>query len=214
MQAHGFQVEDRLFRLPRQSLEAQSPVFKDMFAFPPPPGVDIEGSSDEHPIVLPDVVTVEDFKRLIKVLLPTSYYGTRLPKGDHDGWISVLKLSRMWQMEELHRAALNHLKYSAVRKGAVEKLALALELEIEHWIMPGVNELARRSQPISIEDAQILGLETALKVAAVRESLISESLRLRAGSKDAFTPFITKIFNLPVPEVSEVIDPLASLGMS
>ncbi|KAI6046289.1 hypothetical protein EDC04DRAFT_3086367 [Pisolithus marmoratus] len=191
-----FQVEDRLFRVPRHTLEVQSPVFNDMFTFPPPPGVDVEGSSDEHPIVLPDLVTVEDFKRLLRVLLPTSYYGTRLSKGDHDGWISVLKLSRMWQMEELHRAALNRLKYSAVRKSAVEKLALALEYEIQHWIVPAVNELARRPQPISVEDTQILGLETASKVAAVRERLISESLCLTARGKDAIAPFITEIFNL------------------
>ncbi|KAI6015573.1 hypothetical protein EDC04DRAFT_2505222, partial [Pisolithus marmoratus] len=171
-----FQVEDRLFRVPRHTLEAQLLVFNEMFAFPPPPGVDVEGSSDEHPIVLPNLVTVEDFKRLLRVLLPTSYYGTRLSKGDHDGWISVLKLSRMWQMEELRRAVLSHLKCSAVRKNAVEKLALVLECEIQHWIVPAVNELAREPQPISVEDSQILGLETVSKVAAVRERLISESL--------------------------------------
>ncbi|KAI6113530.1 hypothetical protein EV401DRAFT_1982804 [Pisolithus croceorrhizus] len=191
------QVEDRLFRVPRRILEAQCPVFKDMFSFPPPLDAEAEGSSDEHPIVLPEPVKVEDFKRLLKVLLPTSYYGTRLPKDDHDGWISVLKLSKMWQIDELHCAALKNLKYSAVQKSAVEKLALALKYEINDWIIAGVNELARRSEPINVEDARTLGLETVLKIAAVRESPISEGLRLTASSKNAFTPSIIRIFNLP-----------------
>ncbi|KAI6046298.1 hypothetical protein EDC04DRAFT_2598114 [Pisolithus marmoratus] len=164
-----FQVEDCLFRVPRHTLEAQSPVFNDMFAFPPPPGVDVEA---------------------------TMAHAARLSKGDHDGWIPVLKLSRMWQMEELHHAALSCLKYSAIWKSVVEKLALALEYEIQHWIVPAVNELARRPQPISVEDTQVLGLETTSKVATVRERLISESLCLTEGGKDAIAPFITRIFNL------------------
>lgn len=190
------QVEDRLFKVPRRILEAQCPVFRDMFSFPPPLDAEVEGSSDEHPIVLPEPVKAEDFRRLLKVLLPTSYYGSRLPKGDHDGWISVLKLSRMWQMEELHRAALKNLKYSVVQKGAVEKLALALKYEIKDWIVPGVDELARRPEPISVEDTAVLGLEVALKVAAVRESLVSEGLRLAASGRNAFAPAITRIFSL------------------
>ncbi|KAI5988166.1 hypothetical protein EDD15DRAFT_2199112 [Pisolithus albus] len=181
------QVEDHLFRVPRRILEAQCPVFQDMFSFPPPLDAEVEGSSDEHPIVLPELVKAEDFRR---------YYGPRLPKGDDDGWISVLKLSRMWQMEEIRRAALNNLKYSAVQKGAVEKLALALKHDIKDWIILGVEELARRPEPISVEDTEVLGLEVALKVAAVRESLVSESLRLTASGRNAFAPAIIRIFSL------------------
>ncbi|KAI6145016.1 hypothetical protein BKA82DRAFT_1002182 [Pisolithus tinctorius] len=190
-------VEDRLFRVPRQILAAQSPVFKDMFSFPPPPDEEVEGSSDGRPIILPDVVKVDEFKQLLRALLPTNYHGSRLPKGDFDEWISVLKLSRMWQMDDIQRAALGVLKrYSTVEKSAAEKLALAMKYEIKDWIMPAIDELARRSEPISVEDAQILGLETALKVAAVREST-SERLRLAAGKKNDFTPHINRIFNLP-----------------
>ncbi|KAI6163367.1 hypothetical protein EDD17DRAFT_1812868, partial [Pisolithus thermaeus] len=188
-------VEDCLFRVPRQTLEAQSPVFRNMFSMPPPPDVEVEGLSDEHPIVLPEPVKARDFKRLLKVLLPT---GPRLPKGDHDAWISVLKLSRMWEMEEPYSLALRNLKYPTGWKSAVEKLALALEHEITDWIVPGVNELARRQEPISVEDTQILGLETALKVAAVRESLVTDGFRLTAGCRTAanvdFTPIIKEIF--------------------
>lgn len=195
------QVEDTLFKVPRQTLEAQSPVFRDMFSLPPPPDVEVDGSSDEHPIVLPEPVKAIDFKRLLKVLLlPTSFVGPRLPKGDHDAWISVLKLSRMWEMEELRVLALRHLKYPTGWKSAAEKLALALKHEIRDWIVPGVNELAKRPEPISVEDAQILGLETALKVAAVRESLVTDGLRLTAGCRIAtnvdFTQIIKEIFSL------------------
>ncbi|KAI6113531.1 hypothetical protein EV401DRAFT_1982808 [Pisolithus croceorrhizus] len=124
------QVEDCLFRVPRQTLEAQSPVFRNMFSMPPPPDVEVEGLSDEHPIVLPEPVKARDFKRLLKVLLPTGVFSPRLPKGDHDAWISVLKLSRMWEMEEPYSLALRNLKYPTGWKSA-------LEHEITDWIVPG-----------------------------------------------------------------------------
>ncbi|KAI5988161.1 hypothetical protein EDD15DRAFT_2289964 [Pisolithus albus] len=194
------QVEDTLFKVPREALESQSPVFKDMFSLPPPPNVEVDGSSDEHPIVLPEPVTAVDFKWLLKVLLlPTSFVGPRLPKGGHDAWISVLKLSLMWEMEGLRTLALRHLRYPTGWKSAAEKLALALKYEIRDWIVPGVNELARRPEPMGVEDVQILGLETTLKVAAVRESLATDGYRLTAGCRAAsnvdFTQIIKEIFS-------------------
>ena len=139
---------------------------------------------------------------------PTS---PNLPPGV-DEWISVLKLANMWQLEHIRTRALQNLEYKRVRKSAVEKVVLAFQYDVKQWITPGLNELARRQEPISMEDVELLGLDVALKVAAVRESLVFEpeqrspysssgpTNRVTTGTRKAqnvdFTPTIKRIFKL------------------
>ena len=137
--------------------------------------------------------------------------GPDLRQGSEE-WISVLKLSNMWQFQQVRTLALQKLPYKSVRKTAAEKVALAFQYDIEKWLLPGLNELARRQQPISVEDVQLLGLEVALKVAAVRESHVSQNPgtsgfgaahgpRVITGPRNAshvdFRPIIRKTFELP-----------------
>ena len=89
-------------------------------------------------------------------------------------WISVLKLSQKWQLHQIRTIALEHLPYPFVAKSPTEKVALAFQYDIKQWLLPGLNELAQRPEPINVEDVQILGLEVALKIAAIRESLVFE----------------------------------------
>ncbi|KIM53368.1 hypothetical protein SCLCIDRAFT_39636, partial [Scleroderma citrinum Foug A] len=86
-------------------------------------------------------------------------------------WISFLKLSQMWQFQQIHTIVLENLPNQSVEKSPTEKVALAFQYDIKHWLLPGLNQLAQRSEPINVADVQLLGLEVALKTAAVRESL-------------------------------------------
>ena len=126
--------------------------------------------------------------------------GPNLPSGG-DEWISVLKLANMWQLEHIRTKALQNLRYNSVLKSAVEKVALAFRYDVQRWIVPGINELARRQEPISMKDVELLGLDVALKVAAVREGLVFESPNhATTGTRNAqnvdFTPAIKRIFKL------------------
>ena len=119
----------------------------------------------------------------------------------------------MWQFQHIGTKALQNLQYRSVQKSAVEKVALAFQYDVKQWIVPGLNELARRQEPISVKDVELLGLDVALKVAAVREGLVFESSnhrhslsgygltsRVTAGTRNAqnvdFTPTIKRIFKL------------------
>ena len=64
-------MEDCLFRVPREPLEAESTVFKDMFLLPQGDKVKVEGLSDANPVVL-DGVKKKDFERLLKALMHRS----------------------------------------------------------------------------------------------------------------------------------------------
>jgi len=131
--------------------------------------------------------------------------GPDLQRGSEE-WISVLKLSNMWQFQQVRTLALQKLPYRWVRKSAAEKVALAFQYDIEQWLIPGLNQLARRQEPISVEDVQLLGLDVALKVAAIRESHVSQNpgnsgrvvtLGTRNARQVDFTPIIKKTFELP-----------------
>jgi hypothetical protein len=61
-------VEDTLFRVHRFIFQ-NSEVFQDMFSVPQGDGGTIEGTDDEHPLVLPGYLAY-DFEQLLKVLLP------------------------------------------------------------------------------------------------------------------------------------------------
>jgi hypothetical protein len=60
-------VHDKLYRVYRKPLENSSAVFASMFDVPQ--GLDVEGASDEKPIVL-EGIPVEEFEALLFMLYP------------------------------------------------------------------------------------------------------------------------------------------------
>ncbi|KAI9568842.1 hypothetical protein HD554DRAFT_679532 [Boletus coccyginus] len=82
---------------------------------------------------------------------------------------------------------------------------LLLQHDIRPWLLPGLNELAKRKEPLGMQDLEILGAEVALKVAAIRESVTTirtgGGRRLASGSRDAsnidFTSVIERVFEIP-----------------
>ncbi|KAK6969106.1 hypothetical protein R3P38DRAFT_3147510 [Favolaschia claudopus] len=139
-------AENTLFRISRDFLAVQSPVFKDMLSLPPPKSTEmIDGCPF---VVLPD--RAEDVTVFLKALI---YYDFFLP---HPGYAtlptvaSVLKMSDKYQVDALRKRALVHLSsafpttlphYEAriLTRPSVSDvqlvLALARDLSID-WILP------------------------------------------------------------------------------
>lgn len=166
-----FLVEDRLFRVPRDTLESQSDVFRDLFLLPVEADK-AEGYSDTSPIVLEGIMK-EEFQSLMKVLYPMPL--TRSPHSS-DGlpttleeWTGILKLSKMWSFTNVQEFAIQQMEPMLSMK-PLDKVALAQDYGITEWLIPGLLQLARREEPIGLEDVRKLGLDTALKLADVRES--------------------------------------------
>ncbi|KAH7883264.1 hypothetical protein F5I97DRAFT_1903676 [Phlebopus sp. FC_14] len=201
------QVEDCLFRVPRHTLVSQSKFFREMFLVPPPKGSEPEGTSDEHPICVQGIKK-GDFKRLMKVLFASPLsWGNMQPPPVFEEWFPVIQLSKLWEFDDVHKFAIHEVPYASVQKEPAEKVALAFQYDIEPWLLPALNELAQRPEPINKDDVELLGLEVALKVAAVRESLtVAQNsdrynpLRIVAGSRDAgrvdFSSRIKEIFKM------------------
>ncbi|KAI6046753.1 hypothetical protein EDC04DRAFT_2887608 [Pisolithus marmoratus] len=166
MSSVTFLVEDSLFRVPREPFQQESEVFRDMFSLPQGDSLVVEGSSDEKPIRL-DGTNKDDFEQLLKVLL-YRMYGSQ-PNLPHsiEQWTSVLKLSTLWSFEKLRQASMDALIKCGI--GAVDRIILSQQYHIKSWLLPALNELARRPEPITLEEAKRMGIEIALKLASVRE---------------------------------------------
>ena len=127
-------------------------------------------------------------------------------------WLIVIKLAHMWEFDDVLRNSIDRIQYHSVKMRPVEKVALALQYDMQEWLVLGLDELAKRPEPIGIEDVDLLGLDIALKVAAVRESLRMGTKMIRgetwtsqipclvSGPRDAseidFTNTVKNIFQI------------------
>jgi len=180
-----FQVENSLFKVPRHSFTQNSSIFRDMFSIPQsvdgsssPP----EGSSDSNPVRLP--VNKGDFRRLLEVLYPLEIPSA--PAMPKEGWISVLRLATMWEMDKVRGLAISQLTNAGM--GSVEKIVLAKELHVPQWLRSGYQELVDRDEVPSMEDSDRIGYPSAIRVFHVREDRLRRVNRgHRYGYGDALT---------------------------
>jgi len=192
-----FLVEGCLFKVPRTYFERDSEVFCGLFQFPVPQNVAVDGSSDRQPLRL-DGVKENDFRQLLKVMYP--HHAGQQDTMTSTEWTSVLKLSTMWSFDSLREQAIQNMSRLSI--DPVERAALAHEYSVDEWLLPALNELAQREEPIGIEEARRLGWETALQIAAVRESFIAWNEKTAFGPRGArtqidFTPRIRAVFDMP-----------------
>jgi hypothetical protein len=220
-----------------------------MFSIPQQPTLAREGSDAEHPLRL-DGVSIQDFKNFLRgslsptsaafnckdmrLLLTNDFRAAFLapaPKLDTSSWLSVLRLSSMWQMTSLRKIAINQMDELFTSSDASERLIIAEEFDVSEWILTALTQLICRGEPVSMVDAENIGIERALKVAACRErirySLVSEGQTARYTAqcmcyqaKDArciscFTRPV--IFKRPqpsvTPEASKILEVLAEFSL-
>ncbi|KAI6043408.1 hypothetical protein EDC04DRAFT_3088107 [Pisolithus marmoratus] len=162
-----FLVEDHLFRIPQEPLETESTVFRDMFLLPQGDSETVEGQSDTSPVVLQGV-SKNEFESLLRALLYRQHGAKKGSGLDQAQWVPVLRLSTMWEFDELRSVAIQHPDQPSPSFNAVDKFTLASKYEIKEWYLPALLALARWSKPISVEEGHGIGFENALKVAAVR----------------------------------------------
>ncbi|KAI6139120.1 hypothetical protein BKA82DRAFT_4459308 [Pisolithus tinctorius] len=172
-----FLVENCLFKIPRKPLEEESAVFRDMFRLPQPKNKMMEGQNDARPLVASSIFGQNK--------------GLALDLTSH--WISVLKLSTMWEFTNLRTTAMSWLDTDATLDH-VEKIVLAAQYGTDEWLLRSLLALAKKPDPISVEEGRRLGLEVALKLASVREQLTADRVYgydARRGYK-----LIQKVFEL------------------
>jgi hypothetical protein len=86
---------------------------------------------------------------------------------EQEEWVSVLKLATMWDFEDIRNEAIN--RVALMTRDPVEKIVLARTYHVEQWLVPALNDLVRRTEPLSLEEAVKLGWDYTLKIGQVRE---------------------------------------------
>ena len=82
-------------------------------------------------------------------------------------WTSVLDLAHMWGFDQVRAVAIKHLSQQPLTP--FRKVALSLKYDITEWYEDAYFNLARRSKPLEVEEAKLLGRDVAIKIARVSE---------------------------------------------
>ncbi|KAF7356258.1 hypothetical protein MVEN_00957300 [Mycena venus] len=162
------QVEDRIFKVPRYHFERSSEIFATTFTLPTGNDTDAEGNSDENPVILEGINSV-DFQRLLNVLYPLDI--PQILNMAKDEWISVLKLSTLWYFLDARDLAIQQLN-NRPEIGSVERILLAQQYDVATWLRLGYTDLAKREEGISLGDAEKIGWQTTVRLYQTREAAI------------------------------------------
>ncbi|KAH6890236.1 hypothetical protein BKA70DRAFT_871442 [Coprinopsis sp. MPI-PUGE-AT-0042] len=126
-----------------------------------------DGHSDDHPIVLEGYKS-QDFDALVRIIVPKPLEPSP-PKLAKEEWISVLKLSTIWQMDKIRALAIEGL--SRFDLSPLEKIVLAREYTVSKWLSSGVTTLVGTLDKFKIEDiAQTIGWETTARIYAAHSA--------------------------------------------
>jgi hypothetical protein len=110
---------------------------------------------------------------------------------NREEWLSVLKLSTLWEFEELRKKAIAEL--SKVEIEAVDKVIFARSYRVGTWLFEGYKALVEREASLSSEEAERLGYKTAFQLCLRRE----DTFRRRGGIKSY------RSFNGVEPDICE-----------
>ncbi|PFH47360.1 hypothetical protein AMATHDRAFT_152243, partial [Amanita thiersii Skay4041] len=166
-------VENRLFKVPKHMFVQESQLFQTMLSLPVPAGTPADGSSDARPLKLDGVKAVE-FMHLLRCLYPGRHRDSAnaddalLPEKVLQEWLAVFKLAVMWEMDVIKTKAIRELTPLLTNKPTLQ-VKLAVESQVEEWLVPGLNKLVQREEPIDREDVNMIGLDFALKIMTLRE---------------------------------------------
>ncbi|KAF9552798.1 hypothetical protein CPC08DRAFT_601941, partial [Agrocybe pediades] len=138
------------FRVPTDGLIRESQFFSDMFSLPiPASGTTVEGVSDDKPIMLPESISAESFRSLLRLLYPSSGEDHAVELSESE-WISVLELSTMWYFLRYRKMAISHLNGLLT---PIEKVCLGREYKVTFWVEQGYHSLVKRKETISNDEA-------------------------------------------------------------
>ncbi len=157
-----------------------------MFTLPPGQETDIDGLSDDRPLLL-EGIKRDDFRSFLRALYPpcvvtntlsrrtdrrtrsSSCIGEALQLTEPE-WASVLSLAHMWSFQRIRKLAIDELSNCNVDE--IRKVELAHRFDIEEWYHAAYTALVRRERPLSYEEAARLGLDFAFKMGRVREDIL------------------------------------------
>ena len=95
----------------------------------------------------------------------------------YEQWKSVLHLSTRWGFDSLRKLAIKSIRPPT----SYDQLVLARTYSVEQWVLPALSVLCSRALPLSLDEARQMDIEDVVLVAAVREEIRGDALRVDAA---------------------------------
>jgi len=181
-----FLVEKILFRVHRYFFTRESKVFRDMFSMPSGTETIVEGLSDDKPIFLEGVKSV-DFQRLLWLFYDPSH---KHLTSHAETLLSIMTLADKWEFDSAGQAAYETFarldSVSSLKKIAVcEKYRFNRSLIFEaFW------SVCNRDNPLTYEEAEEIGWKAFVIVASARDKRYGSS---KTDRRPALTRMVAPI---------------------
>ncbi|KAI8990696.1 hypothetical protein BD414DRAFT_484523 [Trametes punicea] len=157
-------VEETLFKIHEYFLKRHSIVFASMFTLNPG-HFPAEGTSDDLPILLPDVREV-DFARFLYL-----FYPRNIVQGDIttlEEWTSVLQIAHRYEFEEHRKLAVGRLEGIAT---PIDRILLSRAYDIPEWLETAYYELCVREESLSLGEGTRLGMADVILISDLRQRI-------------------------------------------
>jgi len=159
-------VAETLFRVHSYFFIRESRPFHRK-ANPVSPGSPREGLTELAPILLENI-SPEEFETFLWVFYNPllSVYETTIEK-----WKMILRLADLWDFKEVKELAVREL-HKKQELDLVDRLALYQNYKVDPChLVPLYGFLCARDTPLTLQESKILGLDTTLLIANMREQL-------------------------------------------
>ncbi|KLO11043.1 hypothetical protein SCHPADRAFT_930180 [Schizopora paradoxa] len=166
-------VEGKPFSIPRSALETKSKLIQDMLSTSGDTG---PGSSTSNPLVLVGM-TASEFGHFLDALSEDTEEELH-----HEEWIDVLKVSFLLKADDVHKRAIIQLDDSL--PGPVTRVELANKYDVPKWCESGYQALVLAAEPLSLDEAERIGHDSALKINRLREARLLKRIAVRHDGTD------------------------------
>ncbi|CAE6513671.1 unnamed protein product [Rhizoctonia solani] len=107
-----------------------------------------------------------DVYKTLKVIYASHIDG--IPDFDSSTLTSVLRIASTFDYPALRKFAIS--KLEGMNLPAIERIQLSDELSLPTWETPAFTELCSRKEPISLAEAEVLGITRFVEIARIRET--------------------------------------------
>jgi len=164
-----FLVDGILYRVHRYFFCRDSNEFKKRLSRLPTQ----EGATSPGPVVSLENVKSKDFDALLSVLYPLNF---NVPdEYSFEELSSILDLSTRWGFTSIRDLAIRCLKPPSPH----QRLILGRKYSVKQWILPALQALCERPQPLTLDEARVMDFEDVVLVGSVREAVRSNTLTVK-----------------------------------
>ncbi|KAG8852246.1 hypothetical protein FRB96_008892 [Tulasnella sp. 330] len=160
----SLKVETTLYEVPEQLLS-------DSLYFGERISDDTDKGTRRIPIVLEDVKVFE-MDALLCILDARVVDSEALTNLTYDHWAAILRLATLWRFSVVRSLAIDQISTRYAGRDPLERLELAMNCQVKQWVHPIFVQLCKRSDCLSSQEAERLGVLRFAAITRIREMIL------------------------------------------